>query len=252
MNNTQAKLKQYLPHLIALVIFLVVSAIYFSPVLKGLTLPQSDMQQAAGAAKELSDYKKATGNSAFWTDNMFSGMPSYQIQGPQGGNILPSLSKPLRLWGFELNMGIVFMYMLGFYIALIAFGLSPWIAVLGAIGFSLASYNIIIIEVGHITKAWAMSMMAPVLAGMFLTFRKKYVQGVSLFILALALQINFNHIQITYYTMLAGIILGLSYFVYGIMKKELKTFFIAVGLLLVGCLVALMPTSAQLMINKEY
>jgi hypothetical protein len=253
MNATQAKLKQYTPHLIAVALFLVISAIYFSPVLKGLSLPQSDMTQAAGASKELKDYKQASGNSAFWANNMFSGMPSYQILGPNGGNKLPQLSSPLVLGDtYSLNMGIVFLYMIGFYVALIAFGTTPWIAVLGAIGFALGSYNIIIIEVGHITKAWALSMMAPILAGMFLAFRKRYVQGVALFIVALALQLNFNHIQITYYTMLAGVILAISYFVYDIIKKDLKTYFIAVGLLLAGCVVSLMPTSAQLMLNQEY
>lgn len=248
----QNYLKKFLPHIMAIAIFLVISAVYFSPILKGLELQQSDMMNFKGGARELIDYKESTGKAASWTNSMFGGMPSYQIQSPSTNNVLIPLSAPLKLWGFQLNLGIVFLYMLGFYVFIVALGGSPWIGIIAGISFALASYNIIIIEVGHITKAWAMSMMAPILGGMILVFRKKYLSGSALFIFSLALQIYFNHIQITYYTMIAGVLLGLTYFIYSIKDKQVKDFLIGVGILIVGVLISIMPTSAQLMLNKEY
>lgn len=244
--------KKFLPHLVAIAIFLVVSAIYFSPILKGLELRQSDMTNATGVSKELVDYKKATGNGASWTNSLFSGMPSYQIQGPNTNNVFIPLSQPLKLWGLQLDLGILFLYMLGFYAFAIALGVSPWLGIIAGISFAMASYNIIIIEVGHITKAWAMSMIAPILGGMILIFRKKYLTGVALFIVSLGLQFYFNHVQITYYTMLVGIILAISYFIYAIKQKAIKTYVLGGVILIVGALVAILPTAAQLKMNSQY
>lgn len=245
-------LKKLLPHIIAIAIFVVISAIYFSPILQGLELRQSDMTNATGVSKELVDYKKATGNGVSWTNSLFSGMPSYQIQSPNTNNVLIPLSTPLKLWGFQLNIGILFLYMLGFYVFVIALGGSPWMGVLAGVSFALASYNIIIIEVGHITKAWAMSMIAPIFAGMILVFRKKYLTGGALFVISLALQIFFNHIQITYYTMLGALILTICYFVYSIKQKGIKDYVIGGVLLIICGIIALMPTSAQLKMNQQY
>ncbi|MFA7132440.1 MAG: hypothetical protein WC108_03995, partial [Bacteroidales bacterium] len=238
--------KKFLPHIIAIAIFLVISAIYFSPILKGLELRQSDMINAEGISKELVDYKKATGHGASWTNSLFSGMPSYQIQGPNTNNVFIPLSQPLKLWGFQLDLGILFLYMLGFYAFTIALGISPWLGIIAGIAFAMASYNIIIIEVGHITKAWAMSMMAPIFGGMMLVFRKKYLSGAALFIVSLGLQIYFNHIQISYYTMLGGLILALTYMVYSIKEKQIKTYALGGLILILGAFIAILPTSAQL------
>lgn len=244
--------KKFLPHIIAIAIFLVISAIYFSPILKGLELRQSDMINAEGISKELVDYKKATGHGASWTNSLFSGMPSYQIQGPNTNNVFIPLSQPLKLWGLQLDLGILFLYMLGFYAFTIALGISPWLGIIAGIAFAMASYNIIIIEVGHITKAWAMSMMAPIFGGMMLVFRKKYLSGAALFIVSLGLQIYFNHIQISYYTMLGGLIIALTYMVYSIKEKQIKTYALGGLILIVGAFIAILPTSAQLKMNSQY
>lgn len=244
--------KKFMPHIIAILIFLVVSAVYFSPILEGLELPQSDMANYKGMSKELVDYKEATGKGASWTNSMFGGMPSYQIKGPDTYNVLEPLAKPITLWGYNLNLGVMFLYMLGFYIFVIALGGNSWIGILAALAYALASYNIIIIEVGHITKAWAMAMMAPIYAGMILVFRKKFLSGAALFILALGFQISFSHIQITYYTMLGGVILAVTYFVFAIKEKKIKDYIISGVILVVGSLIALMPNSSSLAMNQEY
>lgn len=179
-------------------------------------------------------------------------MPSYQIQGPSTNNVFGPISTPLKLWGFQLDLGVMFLYMLGFYVFAITLGISPWLGIIAGVSFALASYNIIIIEVGHITKAWAMAMMAPIFGGMMLVFKKKYLTGIAIFILALGLQINFNHIQITYYTMLAGFILAISYFIFAIKEKQIKTYIISGLILIAGALIAVLPMAAQLKMNSQY
>ncbi|MDR0970931.1 MAG: YfhO family protein [Bacteroidales bacterium] len=253
-NNSFMKIdmKKIYPHIIAILVFFIVSAVYFSPVIQGKKLFQSDMMNYYGVVKSTDDYKKSTGESVSWTDAIFSGMPSYQISGPSTNNIFNTISSPLKLWGFELDLGVMFLYMLGFYVFCIALGLSPWIGILSGIAFALASYNIIIIEVGHITKAWAMAMMSPIFGAMLLVFKKKYLSGGVLFCVALGLQLTFNHIQITYYTMLAGIIMGLVYFVYAIKEKQVKQFFLSFLTLIAASLIAILPLSANLMLNSEY
>jgi hypothetical protein len=131
-------------------------------------------------------------------------------------------------------------------------GISPLLCLLGAVAFGLGSYNIIIIEAGHITKAYAISMMAPILVGMLLTLRKKYLLGGILFSFALGLQIAFNHIQITYYTAIAGVVLGITYAVYAIKDKWIKQFLTSVGVLLLGCAMALTINSRHLFVNQQY
>lgn len=248
----QNYLKKFLPHIVAVTIFLIISIILFSPIIKGKELQQSDMMNYFGVVKELDDYEKKTGDGSYWINSLFSGMPSLQIKAPTQSNIFVPMSEPLKLWGWELNIGVVFLYMIGFYIIMTALGVSPWLSLLAGISFALASYNIIIIEVGHITKAWAMAMMAPILGSMILIFRKKYLVGIPIFIVALGLQINFNHIQITYYTLLAALSMGIVYFIYSIKDKTLKSFAIGVGIMIIGAIISLMPNSASMVLNQEY
>lgn len=248
----QNYLKKFLPHIVAVTIFLIISIILFSPIIKGKELQQSDMMNYFGVVKELDDYEKKTGDGSYWINSLFSGMPSLQIKAPTQSNIFVPMSEPLKLWGWELNIGVLFLYMIGFYIIMTALGVSPWLSLLAGISFALASYNIIIIEVGHITKAWAMAMMAPILGSMILIFRKKYLVGIPVFIVALGLQINFNHIQITYYTLLAALSMGIVYFIYSIKDKTLKSFAIGVGIMIIGAIISLMPNSASMVLNQEY
>jgi hypothetical protein len=244
--------KKILPHIIAIVAFIVVSFVFFSPVLEGKKLFQSDMAQFEGAAKELLDYEKVSGERSNWANSMFSGMPSYQIAFPQSNNIFDTISQPLTLWGFSFDAGIFFIMMLGFYIFMNVMGARPLISAFAALIYALGSYNVIIIGVGHITKAWAMAMIAPILAGMILVLKRKYISGIILFTLSLGLQIYFNHIQITYYTLIAAIILGISYLVYAIREKEIKQFVISGVVLVICAVVSLMPNSSHLALNNEY
>ena len=216
-------------------------------------------------SKENVDYMASTGRYSFWNSAMFSGMPGYQIGGnkPSPSLIIPARHLvTLHYIGLERNIGILFLYLLGFYVALIALGISPWLALLGALSLGLGSYNIIIIEAGHISKAWALSMVMPIFAGMILCFRKKtdtansklkdYLIGGIMFSLALTLQINFNHLQITYYTIIGAFCLGVGYAVYSIIEKNIKSSLMGLAIILVGCVFAVGCNARQLFVNQQY
>lgn len=244
--------KNILPHIVAVLVFIIVSFVYFSPVLNNKQLNQSDMSQFQGMSKSLIDYHKQTGDYSEWTNSMFGGMPAYQLVNSPNYNVTEFISKPLTLGSYNLSAGVLFLLALGFYVFMVTMRVNPWMSIFAGLIYALGSYNIIIIGVGHITKAWAMAMMAPILAGMILVFQKKFVKGLALFALCLALQIHFNHIQITYYTLITAIIIGISYFVFAIKEKEIKDFAKSLAFLVCGALIAVLPSAGHLMVNQEY
>ena len=251
-------------HVGMVVAMFAVACIYFSPVLSGKKMYQGDTQKFEAMVKETKDYHARTGEYALWNSAMFGGMPIYQV----GGNPpMKSIMSPLRsvvnldFIGLGRTIGVLFLYLIGFYLALVLLGCSPWLALLGALAFGLGSYNIIIVEAGHITKAWAMAMMAPIFAGMVLCLRKNkeygskkkdWLWGGLLFTLALGLQLNFNHIQITFYTMIGAVLLGASHLVYAIKDKHLPKFAWGVGVLLLGCALAFACNARALIVSQQY
>ena len=250
-----SKSKKGLIHLGIVVLFFIISAIYFSPAFQGKVIQQGDTMKFNAMINEARQFHEATGDYANWNSAMFSGMPAYQVgMAEPRSDIFTPVRNILTLTPFDLqlNVGILFLYLVAFYACLAMMGISPLLSLLGAVAFGLGSYNIIIIEAGHITKAYAISMMAPILVGMLLTLRKKYLLGGILFSFALGLQIAFNHIQITYYTAIAGVVLGITYAVYAIKDKWIKQFLIAVGVLLLGCAMALTINSRHLFVNQQY
>lgn len=259
--------KNILTHIGAVVAMLAIAAIYFMPIMQGKALPQGDLQKYEGMAKAQKDYHAATGEYSTWCPSMFGGMPGYQITNSPQHSVFTPLKNilSLQIFGRQNDMGVLFLYLLGFYIALIALGVSPWLALLGGLAFGLGSYNIIIIEAGHITKAWAMALMAPVLAGEMLclkgagtwrTDRRRsthmLVWGGILFMLALGLQIALNHIQITFYTAIGGLLMGIAYAVYALKDKYFVRFLLSTGILVVGVLLAVVCNTRHLLVNEEY
>lgn len=244
--------KKILPHIVAIAAFIICSLVYFSPILDGKQLNQGDMAQFSGMSKSLDDYERASGRNAEWTNSMFSGMPAYQIKNAHNFNVIEFINIPFTLGPYSQSAGIMFIMALGFYIFLVCMGANPWMSIFAGLVYALGSYNVIITGVGHITKAWAMAMMAPILGGMILVFKKKYVRGVALFALALGMQLSFNHIQITYYTLITAVVLGISYLVFAIKEKDIKDFGKSFGILVIGAVLAVLPSSAHLMINQEY
>lgn len=251
IQQKKTAMQQILPHVFAIVCFLAVTFVYFSPMLEGKVLPQSDVQQYKGMSKELSDYYYNEGESSAWTGSMFSGMPAYQI-GVWGGspNFLDYLEMPVKALGSS-SAGAVFTGMLMAYILFCIMGVGFLPAVLGAIAYSLSSYNIIILDAGHVTKAWCIAYMPLVIAGMAAAFKRKYLLSGLLMGLGLALQIKNNHLQVTYYTAILCAFLYIGLLINDIIKKNLAGFAKATGALAAGVIIAVLCNLGNIYANYE-
>ena len=262
-TNKDMKKKIWI-HLVLIVAMFGVACIYFSPALDGKVVYQGDTQKFEAMVKETRDYHEKTGDYALWNSSLFGGMPIYQVgYNPPMKSVIHPIRRVVNLEfiGLGRSVGVLFLYLVGFYVALLVLGCSPWVSLLGALAFGLGSYNIIIVEAGHISKAWAMAMMAPILAGMVLCMRrsvegrdkkKDWLWGGLLFTIALALQLNFNHIQITFYTLIAAVLLGLVHLVYALVEKRFPRFVLGVGILIVGAGLAFACNARALMVSQQY
>lgn len=246
--------KNILTHSGIVIIFFLISILFFDKlVTSNKVLNQGDTRNWQGMVKEQKDFLKETGTYTHWNSAMFSGMPTYQITNKPQESIFKAKEIFDLYWlGWSENIGVLFLYLIGFYICLVALGVNPWLSLVGAIAFGLGSYNIIIIEAGHISKAWALAMVAPIFSGIILTLKKKYIWGGILFTFALGFQIAFNHPQITYYTLLSVLILGIVYLIYTIKDKTFKQFGKAICVLAIGAVFAVGGNARLLMMNMEY
>jgi len=240
-------------HLIIIAGFLALTVAYMSPVLDGKVLSQSDVTQYLGIKQELTKYHEETGEYSQWTNSQFNGMPAFHV-GPTGARqtVFSYISKTLRL-GFSYGSPIatLFLYLICFYILMLSLGLSPWVGAIGAIAFALSSYNIVILEVGHINKAYAIAFMPLVIAGILNSYRGKYVLGGILFVLGLGLELGSNHLQITYYLLLISLIIVGTKFVFALREKTLPKFIKASVVLVVAAILALLPNFSTLWVNYE-
>ena len=243
--------KQVLPYLSAVVIFVVISLAYFSPLLEGKKLKQSDITQFKGMSKEISDFRDATGEEALWTNSMFGGMPAYQISVQYKGNVLRYLDQLMQLY-LPQPAGMVFLYMIGFFILLLVLKVDKWLAIAGAIAFAFSSYLFIIFEAGHNSKAHAIGYMAPVLAGIILTYRGRYLAGGIMAAIALSLELLTNHLQITYYLMMIAGVFVITELVSSIREKQLPGFAKATGVLIIASIFAVASNITNIWATYEY
>jgi len=206
------KFKKLIPHLVVLFLFVIISFVYFSPVLKGKKLDMQDIKHWKGMSKEVVDFRDATGEEALWTNSMFSGMPAYQISVKYKGNLIQYVAKALSL-GIPRPANILFLYLLGFYILLLSLKVDYRLSAVGAIAFAFSSYFFIIIQAGHMTKAHAIAYVPMVIAAVLYTYRGKMLLGGVLTALTVALELYANHLQITYYLVLILLLLGLVQFI---------------------------------------
>ncbi len=242
--------KKFLPHIIAVLIFFIISIIYFYPVLEGDQLNQHDTNTSIGASKEIMDYNKTHKDVALWTNSMFGGMPSYLIALPMNSALTVVYAiTTLDNWR---PVSFTFLYFIGFYIALLLFGVNPWLAIIGALGFGFSSYNFIIIAAGHNTKAIAIGYMAPIVAGLYYAMKKKVWAGGAIFSLFLALQIYANHLQISYYTFLTVLIFMLTELFLAIKNKAFPDFLKRTGIIAVFALLAVASNIGRLWTTYEY
>ena len=243
--------KKVVPYIVAIVLFVVLSVIYFSPALEGKKLAQDDITRFKGMSKEIVDFREETGEETLWTNNMFSGMPAYMTSVKYKGNLITYIHKILQL-GLPHPANYLFLYLLGFFILLLAMRVNPWLSLIGAIAFSFSSYLFIIIEAGHNTKAVAIAYMAPVLAGIILTYRGKYLIGGILTALFLALELRANHLQITYYLFIIILIYGIFELAGTIRQKKYVHFLKSTAILVVAVLLAVLTHITSLWIAYDH
>ena len=243
-------LKQFGTHFLVILGFVLVAVLYFNPVLKGKKIYQSDIVQYTGMAKQQIDFRKAYDAESYWTNSAFGGMPTYQLGAKYPHNYIKQLDLALRF--LPRPADYLFLYLLGFYILLLVLKVDYKVAALGAFAFGFSTYLIIILGVGHNSKAHAIAYMPLVLSGIILTFQKRYYLGFILTAVASGLELATNHPQMTYYLGFLIIILGFSYLIQAIKIKELPSFFKASAILLVAAVLAFGMNATNLMATSEY
>ena len=249
MNKTFRN--QILKHALVIAGFIAITMIYFSPLLQNKELKQGDVDHWYGAAKEILDFRKAHNTEPLWTNSMFGGMPAYQISVLYPSNLVQYINKVITL-GIPTPANFFFLYFLGFYILLLVLKIDWRLAALGSLAFGLSSYFLIIIEAGHNTKAEAVGYMAPVIAGIILTYRGKYFAGGALTALAMALEINANHPQVTYYLFLIISLLVAVQIYKTWQEKAWKSFVIGSGIIAAVTILAVLTSVTSLWATADY
>jgi hypothetical protein len=248
MNNFITK---QFPHIAAVLLFLALSAAYFSPQLSGKVVQQGDIIQYLGMSQEVRTFEQQTGERSLWTNAMFGGMPTYQINTVRDGNHLTLVDR-LATLSIPEPIGRFFAAMLGFYILMVCLGVNPWLGLAGAVAFGFSTNNLILFEAGHITKVNTISYFPFVAAGVLLAFRQQYAWGGLLFALGVGLNILSNHVQMTYYFFLTLLIFGVAQLIYSIRQGELIPFAKAAAVLIVGGLVGIASAASNLLVTYEY
>ena len=243
--------KKYIPHAIAILVFAIVTLIYFKPLLSGKELRQDDIARHKGMSKEIADYRTENKTEPLWTNSMFGGMPAYQISTLYPSNWIAKLDNVFKLF-IPLPAGYVFLYFLGFFILLLCLNVNPWLALIGGLAYGLSSYFFIILEAGHNSKANALGYLPALLGGVILLFRGKHGLGLAVTTLFTAMELNTNHVQISYYGyILIGFVIA-GYFLTSVKQKQLPTFFKAFAFFVVASLIGVMPNAGNLMTTNEY
>ena len=233
-------LKKYLLDILAVVLFAVISFVYFMPAdIDGRILYRHDAAAGVGAGQERAQFEKTTGEETRWTNSIFGGMPTYQMAPSyKSGAVLKQAVNLYHLWLPE-NVWFVFAYLLGFYILLRAFDFRQSLAALGAIVWAFSSYFFIIIAAGHIWKVWALAYLPPMIAGVVLAYRGKYLWGLIVTAIFSAFEVYANHVQMTYYYLFIILFMVIAFLVDAIRKKEMARFGKATAMCLVGAAIGI-------------
>ncbi|MBK6263781.1 YfhO family protein [Marivirga sp. S37H4] len=250
--NQKFNLKNLAPHILAVVVFIIINVVMYWPLfLENKTLNQNDILQGAGANQEIIEHREATGEEALWTNGMFSGMPAYLINVQWSGELTKHIRKVIS-FGLPSPANHTFVAMLAFYILLLVFRVNPYLAIAGGFAYGLNTFFLISVEAGHIWKVAAISYMPLVLAGIVLTFRKKYLLGFVLTALAMALEISSNHYQITYYLLFIVLIFGVFKLIDAIKNKTLPEFGKTIGILIIAVLLGIGANIGKIWTAYEY
>ena len=244
------QLQKLYPHLLAVLGFIIISLIYFYPIIQGKKIYQSDIAKYTGMAKEQIDFRAETHTEPFWTNSSFGGMPTYQSGANYPNDYIGMIDDAIRF--LPRPADYLFLYFIGFYALMLVFKVDPLKAFIGALAFGLSTYLIVIIGVGHNAKAHAVGYMPFVVAGFILVFKKRYLLGGVVTMLAVALEITANHFQMTYYLLLLLIVMSFFFFYQLFKEKDLKSLPKIIGTFAVAVIIAIGVNATSLMATKEY
>jgi len=245
-------LKTALPHLIAVIVFAIVAIVYCKPALEGKVLQQSDITQFKGMAQDALQYREQYGHTPLWTNSMFGGMPTYQITGVVGYAYSIGILDRLFTLYLPEPISLFFLASICFYFLAQVLGFNSIISIVGALAYSYATYNPIIVTVGHITKMHAIAYLPFFIGSLFILFRKQYIWGLLLTSIATALFVQANHLQITYYGIIIAVFMSLYYLITWIKEKDVKAIYTTLAAGLIAGLLGLAVNAPILVSTYEY
>ena len=244
------RLERIYPHAIAVFGFILISLLYFYPVLQGKKIAQSDIAQYTGMAKEQIDFRAIENAEPYWTNSAFGGMPTYQLGANYPHEYINKLDATLRF--LPRPADYLFLYFLGFYVLLLVLKADPLKAFFGALAFGFSTYLIIILGVGHNAKAHAIAYMPLVVSGVLLVFQRRFLVGGLLTMIAAALELNANHPQMTYYLLFLILIITCFYIYNYTKQKDFKTLFYSFGVFVIAGILAIGANATNLLATAEY
>ena len=246
-------LKRLLPDIVAVVLFAVVAFAYFFPAdTEGRILYRHDSSAGVGAGQEQEAYYQRTGERTRWTNALFCGMPTFQsAPSYKSTDVLYSFIDIYRLWLPE-NVRLLFAYLLGFYILLRAFDFRSYLAALGSVMWAFSTYFLIIIAAGHIWKVWALGYLPPMIAGIVLAYRGRYLAGLIVTAIFAALEVFANHVQMTYYYLFIIALMIIAFLIEGIREKKYAHLLKATGVCIIGGALGILINLSNLYHTWQY
>ena len=253
--NSKINWKSIVPHFAAVLIFLTLTLVYFSPVLEGKDIKQDDAIGSMGWGKDARDYHDESGEYSYWSNAMFSGMPCNYTYSPQPDNVFKPIGEVVTLNVFGASyrhIGCIFLTFIGCYILLLALGCKSWLSIAGSIAYTLGSYNFIIIDAGHMNKSLVIATMAPLIGGIILCYKRQLLVGALVTLIFAGLNIYWSHQQVSYYVLLTALIMAIVYLIYAYREKWLKHYWKATGVLAIVAILAAMPAVGILLPTSDY
>ena len=244
--------KKILPHIIAVIVFLIVSVVYCKPALEGKVVSQHDIQGWRGMSQQSMEFHEKYGYYPLWTNSMFSGMPAYQVAFDSRTKLQVGYLDPILKLGLPKPISFFFLACICFYFLCVICGASPWISIMGGIAYAYSTFDPIIVAVGHDTQMLSIGYMPAVLAGLILLFQKRYWTGFAITAFLGTLLIGQNHLQMVYYTMIVAAIITVAFVIKSYKEKQLPAAFKGIGLALVAGILALACNAVTMMPTYEY
>lgn len=252
MHKFDKVFKTALPHIVAIIVFLILSYVYFLPASQGKVLHGTDNITAKSQQGEIVPFVALTGEYCAWTNAAFAGMPSYTIWIKDDAPLIV-ITQFISLFAKNGPISYLFIAMLSFYIFLLCYGVNPWISIIGSLAYAFSSYFMVIIGAGHVTKVLALAYMPGIFGGIYLVYKqKKLLLGASVMALFLAMEIGTRHYQIVYYTIFITVAIGIHFLIRAIKRKTLAVYLKGTGILMLAAILAGLTSIGSIWTTKEY